>query len=122
MACGLAVVIAIECRDFISEALRHDEVDFGVYRAGGLALARGADVYAIHVGALRLPFTYPPAAAVLFAPLAAFDMRSAQAVWAVGSIIALWYVVRLTLRRYATSGVGGSILATAAVFVVVLDS
>ena len=122
VACGLALVIAIECRDFISEALRHDEVDFGVYRAGGLALARGADVYAIHVGALRLPFTYPPAAAVLFAPLAAFDMRQAQAVWAVGSIIALWYVVRLSLRRYATSAVGGSLLATAAVFVVVAHS
>ena len=63
-------------------------------------MLHGADLYALRVGTLRLPFTYPPAAALLFAPFAWLAQRPEQAVWAVCSILALWYVIQLSLRRY----------------------
>ena len=72
---ALIVVIGFECWSFVREALRYDQVDFGVYRHGGTAMLHGADLYALRVGTLRLPFTYPPAAALLFAPFAWLAIR-----------------------------------------------
>ena len=119
---ALIVIIGFECWPFVSEALRHDQVDFGVYRHGGAAMLHGADLYALRVGTLRLPFTYPPAAALLFAPFAWLAMRPEQGIWAVGSLIALWYVIRLSQRRYAPPRVADSVLVGLGVFVLVAHS
>ena len=119
---SLVVVIGIQCWHFFASALRYDQVDFGVYRAGGAALLHGADLYGLRVGALHLPFTYPPAAAVLFAPFASLAVRPEQAFWTVCSLVALWYVIRLSLRRYATSRVGNSALIALGVFALVAHS
>lgn len=48
-------------------------LDLGVYRAGGLALLEGRDIYGPILGSPEnpgLPFTYPPFAALLFTVLA----------------------------------------------------
>jgi alpha-1,2-mannosyltransferase len=120
--CALIVVIGFECWSFVREALRYDQVDFGVYRHGGTAMLHGADLYALRVGTLRLPFTYPPAAALLFAPFAWLAQRPEQAVWAVCSILALWYVIQLSLRRYGPPRLGHSFLVGLGVFVLVAHS
>jgi len=119
---ALIVVIAFECWPFVSEALHHTQVDFDVYRNGGVAMLHGADLYALRVGTLRLPFTYPPAAALLFAPFAFLAIRPEQAVWAVCSLLALWYVIQLSLRRYARPRFGNSALVGLGVFVLVAHS
>src|SRR3954447_11561673 len=41
--------------------------DLEVYRAAGRAASPGANIYQQTFGTLRLPFTYPPFAALLFA-------------------------------------------------------
>lgn len=44
------------------------QIDTGVYRAGGIAArSQPARLYALELGAARLPFTYPPFAALAFA-------------------------------------------------------
>src|SRR5262249_5241658 len=116
---ALVVVIGIECWPFVSQALHHDQVDFEVYRRGGVAMLHGANLYALRVGALRLPFTYPPAAALLFAPFAWFSKRAEQAFWAVCSLVALWHVIRLSLRRYGRPRVSESTLVALGIFVLV---
>src|SRR4029077_13645506 len=120
--CALIVVIGCECWSFEREALRYDQVDFGVYRHGGTAMLHGADLYALRVGTLRLPFTYPPAAALLFAPFAWLAQRPEQAGWAVCSILALWYVIQLSLRRYEPPRLGHGVLVGLGVFVLVAHS
>ena len=85
-------------------------------------MLHGADLYALRVGTLRLPFTYPPAAALLFAPFAWLAQRPEQAVWAVCSILALWYVIQLSLRRYGPPRLGHSLLVGLGVFVLVAHS
>ena len=50
-----------------------DRIDLDVYRIGARAWLRGASLYGRlppTPAGLRLPFTYPPIAAVLLAPLA----------------------------------------------------
>ncbi|MFL6142424.1 MAG: glycosyltransferase 87 family protein [Labedaea sp.] len=57
-------------------------LDLDVYRIGARAWWAGADLYATlpaTSGGLRLPFTYPPVAAVLFAPLTLMPLPVAGA-------------------------------------------
>ena len=57
------------------------DVDLQVYRAAGRAWLDGDELYGVLPGlATPLPFTYPPTAAVLFAPLAAMPFEAARAV------------------------------------------
>ena len=53
-------------------------VDLDVYVAGGRAVLDRSDLYAVTVH--DLPFTYPPFAAVLFAPLALLPDLAARVV------------------------------------------
>lgn len=66
--------------------------DLRVYRAGGRAiLDGGGDLYSMSVGMARLPFTYTPCAALLFAPLAWLPWGVLR--WlAVGGNLALLFV------------------------------
>ena len=54
-------------------------IDLAAYRAGGQTWLHGADLYGQVpvIQGLPLPFTYPPIAAVLLAPLAPLPMATA---------------------------------------------
>jgi alpha-1,2-mannosyltransferase len=73
-------------------------VDGSVYRAGAALFLRGHSLYDINdLGYLRLSFTYPPAAALLFTPLAALPPQLAGAVMASASVLALALVIRIAI-------------------------
>jgi alpha-1,2-mannosyltransferase len=75
-------------------------VDSSVYRGGAVLLVHGHSSYqASDLGYLRLSFTYPPAAALLFAP---FAFLPAQLVWAVmasASVLGLALVAGVAVAR-----------------------
>ena len=68
-------------------------IDLQVYRVGGLAWLKGLPLYmtdfSSQLDGVRLQFTYPPIAAVLFGPFAVVPLWLAKAVVAVGSFTAL---------------------------------
>jgi alpha-1,2-mannosyltransferase len=87
-------------------------IDLAAYRLGGQSWLHGGDLYGQQVPVLRglpLPFTYPPVAAVLLAPLALMGMSAAGTVLTLGSIALTALVLRVFLRR----SVGGSVWAAA---------
>ena len=77
-------------------------IDLDVYRIGGRAWLRGANLYgrlpATRSGA-RLPFTYPPVAAVLLSPFSLVPMPVAATALTLGSIALLAVVLCVFLRR-----------------------
>jgi alpha-1,2-mannosyltransferase len=73
-------------------------VDSSVYRAGAVLFLHGHSPYDVSdLGYLRLSFTYPPAAALLFTPLAALPAQLAWAVMASASVLALALVIRIAV-------------------------
>lgn len=73
-------------------------VDSSVYRAGGVLFLHGHSPYDVRgLGYLHLSFTYPPAAALLFAPLAVLPAQLAWAVMASASVLALALVIRVAI-------------------------
>ncbi|PRX44314.1 alpha-1,2-mannosyltransferase [Prauserella shujinwangii] len=80
----------------------HLGVDSAVYRAGAVTLLSGDPLYEGTTlwpepfWAL-LPFTYPPAAALLFVPLAVLPVQVAWGVLAAVSILAMALVIRVTI-------------------------
>ena len=78
-------------------------IDLGAYRAGGLTWLHGQSLYGQVpvIQGLRLPFTYPPIAAVVLAPLALLPMAAAGTVLTVASIALAAVVLRVFLRRLA---------------------
>ena len=83
--------------------------DLGVYRLGGRVWLNGGDLYRQPVapdGALRLPFTYPPIAAVLLSPLSLVPRVVAVTVLTLGTVVLLGVVLRMFLLRLAGPGAG----------------
>jgi alpha-1,2-mannosyltransferase len=77
-------------------------IDLDVYRLGGRAWLRGGDLYGqlpVTAAGLRLPFTYPPIAAVVLSPLALMPMTAAVTVLTVVSFSLAAVVLRVFLRR-----------------------
>nr|WP_020668116.1 glycosyltransferase 87 family protein [Amycolatopsis nigrescens] len=77
--------------------------DSAVYRAGALTFLHGDPLYdperlSTLPSWVALPFTYPPAAALLFVPLTALPSGLTWGVLAAGSVLSLAVVVRLGLR------------------------
>src|ERR1700728_2325932 len=73
-------------------------VDSSVYRAGAVLLLHGHSLYDVSdLGYLHLSFTYPPAAALLFAPLAVLPAQLAWALMAAASVLALVVVIRAAI-------------------------
>ena len=73
-------------------------VDSSVYRAGAMLLLHGHSPYDVSgLGYLHLSFTYPPAAALLFTPLAVLPAQLAWAVMASASALALALVIRVAI-------------------------
>ncbi|GAA5152988.1 MULTISPECIES: glycosyltransferase 87 family protein [Amycolatopsis] len=78
--------------------------DSAVYRAGALTLLHGEPLYTLdRLAALpswvALPFTYPPAAALLFVPLAALPPGLAWGIVTTVSVVSLAVVVWVCARR-----------------------
>jgi hypothetical protein len=76
-------------------------IDLDVYREGGAGF--GSDLYDrdYFVGTDRnfsLPFTYPPFAALLFAPLQWIPLTTAAVMITILSAVALWVCIALVLR------------------------
>jgi alpha-1,2-mannosyltransferase len=73
-------------------------VDSSVYRAGALLFVHGRSPYSRNdLGYLHYSFTYPPAAALLFAPLAVLPAQVAWAFMAAASVLALALVIHLSI-------------------------
>ena len=63
-------------------------VDLDVYRNAGRSVLDGRDIYAyLSHPPQRLPFTYPPFAALLAVPLAVVPFGVASCVWTVGEVV-----------------------------------
>jgi alpha-1,2-mannosyltransferase len=74
-------------------------IDLQVYRAGGSAVLHGQPLYAAHPAGSQLPFTYPPFAALLFAPFAAVSWPIAQALVGVAWLACLVAVLIMCLDQ-----------------------
>ena len=104
VAVNLAAVMA-----FLLTYSRHGvgfgpyRIDLAAYRAGGRTWLHGANLYGQVpvIQGMSLPFTYPPIAAVLLAPLALLPMAAAGTLLTVGSIALAAVVLRMFLRRLA---------------------
>jgi alpha-1,2-mannosyltransferase len=86
-------------------------VDLDVYRQTGSVVLAGGDFYNLPG---RLPFLYPPFAALLAVPLAVLPPTLVQVAWTAGGALALVAV----LYRFRLTGWVLSLVATAAVFFV----
>lgn len=74
-------------------------VDLDVYRGAGRAVLDGRDLYAfVGHAPQRLPFTYPPFAALLAAPLALVPFQVAGWVWSVGEVLTTAAIAALAFR------------------------
>jgi alpha-1,2-mannosyltransferase len=81
-------------------ALRTYEVDLGVYLRLGGKYVFTSHLYSFVLPNTSLPFTYPPFAALLFAPWQRTftDVGLVQAVWTMGNLVALIGVLVLSVR------------------------
>ena len=81
-------------------ALRTYEVDLGVYLRLGGRYVFTSHLYSFVLPNTSLPFTYPPFAALLFAPWQRTfsSVGLVQAVWTMGNVAALVGVLVLSLR------------------------
>jgi alpha-1,2-mannosyltransferase len=86
-------------------------VDLDVYRDAGSVVLEGGDFY--HLSG-RLPFLYPPFAALLAVPLAVLPRTLVQVAWTAGGALALVAV----LYRFRLNGWVLSLVAAATVFFV----
>lgn len=75
---------------------RADFTDLHVYRLGGEAVLHGTSLYGVRY--FGLPFTYPPFAAVIFAPVAALPWPVAATLLTMASAITVPMVLYLALR------------------------
>jgi len=82
----------------VCAALGLPMADLFVYRAEGLAVAHGTDLYGLAVTHWQLPATYPPFAALLFVPLGWLSPAATKALFLLGNVAALALLVRLSLR------------------------
>ncbi|TCP56098.1 alpha-1,2-mannosyltransferase [Tamaricihabitans halophyticus] len=83
--------------------------DSGVYRAGALSLLHDQPLYGPQRMSflpdwVNLPFIYPPAAAVLFLPLAIAPASLAWGLFVAASVFALYATVRAVLRAETRAG------------------
>ena len=114
---GRALLVAVSLAAvvfFLLSRTRHGigfglyRIDLDVYRIGGRVWLRGGDLYGVlpmTTGGARLPFSYPPIAAVLLAPLALAPMAVAGTVLTLSSIALTALVLRVFLRS-ASLGAG----------------
>ncbi|MBY6366686.1 glycosyltransferase 87 family protein [Rhodococcoides corynebacterioides] len=82
-------------------------LDLDVYRIGGRALLDGVDLYGVLPATsvdIPLPFTYPPMAALAFAPMAVLPLAVASTVMTLMTMVLLAVTVAVTVRSLADLG------------------
>lgn len=67
--------------------------DFGAYRDIGLGARHGASLYDLRVTPYKLPFVYPPLAAVIFEPLSMVPLQVIQVIWLAANITLLYVIL-----------------------------
>jgi alpha-1,2-mannosyltransferase len=83
-------------------------IDDAVYRAGAWAVLHGHPLYGPLAalpswpGDHGLPFTYPPVAAALFAPLTLLPLQLAWGALAMSTAVAIGFVVRVSVKGTAS--------------------
>jgi alpha-1,2-mannosyltransferase len=88
---------------YLRYSLNYIGVDFDVYHGGAKTLLAGSPLYDFFT-AQQLPFTYPPVAAIAFAPLALFPVAVAAAGWTFFSVLAMEVLIWLILGQIGTTG------------------
>ena len=92
------VSAALASAGAIGLAVNRLQLDMAVYLMGGRNLVDGR-LYLVGLPhAPHLPFTYPPFAALVFAPLSVLPQSWAQMIWSVINVAALFALVALSLR------------------------
>ncbi|WIM72211.1 glycosyltransferase 87 family protein [Corynebacterium suedekumii] len=76
-------------------------IDFDVYRKGGEAFLAGDNLYTrdYEMLGINLPFTYPPLAAILFAPLAWIPFSIGALAMTLVTVAALWWCIVIVARH-----------------------
>jgi len=93
---ALSALSAIGLAIYLSR--RSYQVDIDVYLMGGKHALLG-DLYSVQFGKPFLRFTYPPFAALAFLPVArALPLMSAQTIWAIVNVGALFALVATSVR------------------------
>jgi len=103
---ALVAVNLVAVAGFLLSYSRHGvgfgpyRIDLGVYRLGGRTWLHGGNLYGqvLVIPGARLPFTYPPAAAIVLAPLALLPMAAAGTVLTAGSLALLAVVLAVFCR------------------------
>ncbi len=90
--------------DAVLFAWHHGQVDMAVYLMGGHHAFDGS-LYQVLLASPRLSFTYPPFAALVFAPLTLLPTSIAQVVVGIASAIALGALICLSIHA-AVPGLG----------------
>lgn len=75
-------------------------LDIDVYRQGAVAFLQGHAVYDVNfpVRYLDLPFTYPPFAALVFAPFTWISLPAGMVILAYLTVVLMWWSVALVIR------------------------
>jgi alpha-1,2-mannosyltransferase len=94
----LRVVLLVAVLVALGFSLTVHPLDLAVYRFGGRSILDGTPLYAGTDPATGYPFTYPPAAALLFVPVSLLPGTVATFLWTAASVIALAAVLVIFLR------------------------
>lgn len=103
--CGVAALLLLQSY----------RIDLDVYRIGAQAWLDGTSLYGqlpVTQAGLSLPFTYPPAAAILFAPLAVVPFVAASAAVTICSLAAVITLLVLALRGSVRGGARAAVVLT----------
>ena len=106
----IAVTVALATHNLVSLGrdrigLSPYRIDLDVYRIGSLVWLRGGNLYGAlpkTSAGIGLPFSYPPAAAVVLSPLAVVPMAVAGFALTLASIALTWMVLRVFTRSLSS--------------------
>lgn len=106
----IAVTVALAAHNLVAFGrngigLSPYRIDLDVYRIGGLTWLHGGNLYGAlprTSAGIRLPFTYPPVAAVVLSPLAVVPMAVAGSALTLASIALTWVVLRVFTRSLSS--------------------
>ena len=96
------ILIAAACAATLVYACLAYHLDLDVYRIGGRVWLHGGNLYGMlpaTAQGVRMPFTYPPLAAIVLSPLSLLPMRAAGALVDLGIVVVLALALRPFYRR-----------------------
>jgi alpha-1,2-mannosyltransferase len=96
---GWVVLIAADPTHYLQQG------DAVVYRDAGAAALRGDPIYGTGFGPIGLPFTYPPFAALLFAPVSMVPFGGWQMLLLAAGLVSVILTVQGSLRLAGRSPV-----------------